>query len=82
VKGYVYYFRDFYKVNGLCSLKWQCMCCSDIPFSSPAKEFWRCPNDLLDNFPACYTRQKRISLQDSGLYLLFEISDKNKSNML
>jgi hypothetical protein len=45
--------------------------------SMPAKEFWRCPNDLLDNFPhlSHLSHYKTLVL----IYLLFENSDKNKS---
>ena len=83
VKGNVYYFCEVLQINRVCSLKLQCMCYSDIPSSSPAKEFWRCPNDMLDNFPH-FTYDRNLSHYKTLvlIYLLFEISDKNKSNRL
>jgi hypothetical protein len=59
----------------------QCICFSEVPPSSPAKEFWRCPNDLLADF-SHVTHDKNLSHYKTLvlIYLLFAISDKNKSN--
>jgi hypothetical protein len=53
------------------------------PPPSPAKEFGRCANDLLDDF--CHVKHDIYLSHYETLiliYLLFEISDRNKSNRL
>jgi hypothetical protein len=67
-------FVTFYKLNGLCSLKWQCMCYTEIPYPRPSKNFDGVQTTCWIIFPMLHTT-KSISLQDSVLNL-FTIWDQ------
>ena len=79
----VYYFRDVLQTKRLVFIEMAVQLLFWSPLSSPAKEFWRCQNDLLDNFPHV-THNKNLSHYNSLvlIYLPFEIIDKSNSNRL